>query len=115
MSRYSRLPLSASTDWRGIQIVELGTPGDLIHTPSGSINIIDEVYLWAENLHTAKVLITVEFGGINIQDLMMTSIPTVTGLQIVQGRPMNDTLEIRVHADVANVINIWGYINRIEL
>lgn len=116
MSRYERLPLSAATDWKGILLSNIITPGDVIHVPTVLTGIIDEVYLWAENSDAVNmVTITVEFGGTGVGDLMVRAIPTNSGIQIVKGRPVSGGLTIAAFASAVGKVNIWGYVNRLHL
>ena len=49
MATFSKIPLSGSTDGRGIHIDDSATPGKTVHTGSTSTSVIDEVWLYAMN------------------------------------------------------------------
>lgn len=119
MATYSKVILSGSTQGRQIKTVATSTPGTTIHTTGTSSTIIDEVWLYAYNDHTADVLLTIEYGSTTSpDDLIRQTITTRAGqFLIVAGLPMTGTgaagNTIRAFAATANVIMISGYVNRI--
>ncbi len=114
MSRkYERLPLSAMTDWLGLSVTPVATPGLAVHIPIVKTDVIDEVYLWGENISSVVVDVTVEFGGVAAKDQMIKSIPAKSSFQIIKGRPVQGGVTIAVFASVTASVNVWGYINRI--
>ena len=118
MATFSKLVLSGSTDGRLIKVAQTATAGTTLHTGSATATTIDEVWLYAQNNHTADVLLTVEFGGVsNPDDLIQVTVPFKEGLfLIVAGMPIKGNatpLVVRAFAATANVISIGGYVNRI--
>ena len=118
MATFSKQVLSGSTDGRLIKVVQTATAGTTLHTGSATATTIDEVWLYAQNNHTADVLLTVEFGGVsNPDDLIQVTVPFKEGLfLIVAGMPIKGNatpLVVRAFAATANVISIGGYVNRI--
>ena len=113
MSRYERVSLSASTDWKGILLTKVATPGDVLHIPTGLSDVIDEIYLWAENPTAGMLTVTVEFGGVGAGDLMVREIPAKQAIQIVKGRPLKGAFTVAAFASAVGSLNVWGYINRI--
>ena len=116
---FTKIPLSGGGDGLGITVVATATAGTLIHTASSTATTVDEVWLYANNIHTSAVVLTVEFGGVSVtKDLIQLSIPaTPSGLflvcagLIVQG---NATAKIiRAFAGTASKIEIFGFVNRI--
>lgn len=120
MATFSKIPLSGGgNDGLGITVVATATAGTLIHTASATAATVDEIWLYANNIHTSTVLLTIEFGGVSItKDLIQFTVPVsgeglslvVAGL-IVQG---NATAKIiRAFAATASKIELFGYVNRI--
>ena len=120
MSTFDKLILSGSTNGRGIAVVETATPGTTIHATGTSNTILDEVWLYANNIHSSAVTLTVEFGGTTAtSDLIQLSIPaTPSGLYVVvAGLILRGTgsaaTTITAFASVASKIEIFGFVNRI--
>jgi len=116
MSVFSKRFLSGSTNGRGIKVAATATPGTLIHTAVAGTTNMDEVWLYVYNSHTAAVMLTVEWGGVTVpDDNINVSVPAQQGLfKILPGIPINNGLEVRAFGDVANVLVITGFVNRIE-
>jgi hypothetical protein len=55
--------LSSSTDGKAILVAATATAGTEIHTGSSSTSVLHEVWLYANNVHTANVDLTVEWGA----------------------------------------------------
>jgi hypothetical protein len=90
-----------------------------VHTTGISATVIDEVWLWLYNAHTADVLTTIEFGGATApnQNIVLT-VPFKSGLVMaVPGLPLLGSgaaaLTVKVFAATTNVITVSGYVNRI--
>jgi hypothetical protein len=118
MATFTKIPLSGSTDGRGIHIDDDATPGKLIHTGSTTTTTIDEIWLYAMNYDTTNRKLTIEWGGANAGgDIMELTITAESGLVlVVPGLILKgavSALEIRAFASAASAINIFGYINRI--
>ena len=112
---FTKAKLSGSTNGRGIKVVATATPGTTIHTAVAGTSSYDEVWLWAQNNHTAAVDLTIEYGGVaSPDDLIIMSIPSKSGLYlIVPGLVLNNTLVIKAFASVANVVVVSGFVNGI--
>jgi len=117
---FTKIPLSGGGgDGLGITVVATATAGTLIHTASATASTVDEVWLYAANIHSSAVVVTIEYGGVSVtKDLIQQSIAaTPSGLVllcaglIVQG---NATAKIiRAFAGTASKIEIFGFVNRI--
>lgn len=120
MANISKIPLSGSTNGRGISVVATATLGTTIHASSTSQAVIDEVWLYATNPTASAVVLTVEFGGANTtSDLIKLSIPSQTGLTlIVPGLIIRGTgaasNQITAFAATTAAIEIFGYANRMQ-
>lgn len=86
--------------------------GTIIHTVPSSVK--DILTLWATNIHTAGVLLTIGFGATGATDIWQVTIPNAAGPQlIVADWPLATGLVVRATAATASVISIFGSANRI--
>jgi hypothetical protein len=117
VSVFTKIPLSGSTDGRGKKIVATAiATGDVIHTATSDATLPDLVTIFAYNSDTVARVLTLGWGGTtDPDDLIKTSIPSQSGLTIVTADMLlRNGLVIRAAASVANVIVVWGYVNRIS-
>jgi hypothetical protein len=116
MSTIASTKNSGSTDYLGVLVVATATAGTTIHTAVAGTSDYDEVWLYANNSHTASVLLTVEFGGVATKDLIQFTIPSKSGLNlIIPGLRLQNGHVVTAFADTANVIGIQGFVNRITV
>lgn len=114
MSTFTKEFLSESVNGKNTKVVATATPGTLIHTAVTGTGSKDEIWLFATNTSEGNVKLTVEWGGVTPDDLLIVTIAAQAGdVLIVAGKPMNNSLAIRAFASAANVINISGFVNRI--
>jgi hypothetical protein len=124
MATFTKLalqPAGTTGDGLGITVAATSTAGTAIHTASTTATTIDELWLYAANIHSSAVTLTVEFGGVSTtKDLIQQSIPaTPSGLVLVcaglviQG---NATAKVvRAFASTGSKIEIFGFVNRITV
>lgn len=112
MSIYTKHVLSASTHGKMIKVAATSTPGTAIHTADATAQ--DELWIYAQNNHTADVLLTLEWGGTTApDDNIIKTIPTKAGLiLIVPGWILENALALKAFAGTTNVISIGGFVNR---
>lgn len=105
--------LSGSTNGRGIKVAATATPGTLVHTEAGS-GTTDYVTLWAVNTSASAVTLTLEWGGTTSpDDLIPVKLAPDRGLvTIVDKMPLDGALVVRAFAGSANVVNIFGRVDR---
>jgi hypothetical protein len=119
MATFSKELLSGSSQGRGILVAATATPGTTIHATGTSSTIEDEIWLYAHNSSASGVKLTVEFGGTTSpNDLVEFTVAAESGLYlIVPGLVLTGTgsvaSTVRAFAATTNVINIFGYVNRI--
>ena len=120
MATFSKQKLSGSTNGRGIAVVATATLGTTIHATGTSATTIDELWLYANNIHSSAVTLTIELGGVTTtSDLIQQSIAaTPSGLVLVcAGLILTGTgsaaLTVSAFASVASKIEIFGFVNRI--
>jgi hypothetical protein len=109
--------LSGSEDGKPIKIGATATPGTAIHTAvNGQVpGTVDEIWLWAYNGHTANVVLTIEFGGVDVPDQnIVVTIPFKSGLiPVVPGLILQNGMVVRAFAATANVVTLSGFVNSI--
>lgn len=119
MATYTKLNLSASSGGAPLEVGETSSPGNVIHTTGTSSSVLDEIWLYANNISASDVKLTLQYGGTADKNLIEITIPAEAGLVLVipgllltgdgtSGR------SVRAFAATANVINITGYVNRIS-
>lgn len=114
MATFSKLPLSGSTNGKGINVAATATLGTAIHTAVSGTSSFDEVWMYAVNTSTSSVKLTVEYGGATSADNIEITIPGESGLVlVVPGLFLNNSLAVTAFADTADVISIHGYVNRV--
>jgi hypothetical protein len=114
MSTFTKVKLSASTDGRGVKVVATSSAGTTIHTADSTA--LDEVWLYAYNSDTTARLLTVQFGGTSTpDDDIKVTIPVQQGLTlVVPGIPLTNSDVVKAYAATANVIIMFGFVNRIS-
>lgn len=114
MATYSKELLSASTDGRGI-LVSTTSPIDGTDTTIHATPNVEEpdlITLFAYNDDTVNVALHLKWGGTT--DSLIQTIPPQAGLVlIIADLPLQDEEVVTASASTANVITIYGYVNRI--
>jgi hypothetical protein len=116
MATYSKKLLSGSTNGKGIKVAATATAGTVIHTAVAGTSSLDEVWLYAHNTSATAVKLTLEWGGVAAPDdhIEINIGAEGTGLILVApGILLQNGLIVRAFAGTGNVINIFGYVNRI--
>jgi hypothetical protein len=116
MATFTKVLLSGSTNGKAIKVAQTATAGTLIHTAVTGTSSLDEVWLYAHNTSSTGVKLTLEWGEATAPDghIEITIGAEGTGLILVApGILLQNSLVIRAFASTANVLNIFGYVNRI--
>jgi hypothetical protein len=115
MPSISRIPLSGSTDGRGIKVVATASSGTTIHTATTSTTDCDVVTIYAYNSSASAVNLTLQWGGTtSVDDDIKLSIPATSGLTlVVPDMVLRNSLVVRAYAGTANVITLHGFANRV--
>jgi len=115
MATISRIPLSGSTDGRGIKVVATASSGTTIHTATTSATDCDVVTIYAYNSSASAVNLTLQWGGTtSVDDDIKLSIPATSGLTlVVPDMVLRNSLVARAYAGTANVITLHGFANRV--
>jgi hypothetical protein len=111
----SRIPLSGSTDGRGVKVAATSSAGTTIHTATSSATDCDVVTIYAYNSSGSAVNLTIEFGGVSDpDDLIILSIPAQTGLTLIlPDLVLRNSLVVRAFAGTTNVVMVQGFVNRV--
>lgn len=106
--------ITGAVDGLGVKIAATATPGTLIHT--ADIAAQDELWLSVVNTSASAVKLTIEAGGVVDPDnLIEQTIEPEDGLELViAGHRFTNSKVIRAFASVANVLVIYGNVNRIS-
>jgi hypothetical protein len=115
MATISRIPLSGSTDGRGIKVVATASSGTTIHTATSSTSDCDVVTIYAYNSSASAVNLTLQWGGTtSVDDDIKLAIPATSGLTlVVPDMVLRNSLVVRAYAGTTNVITIHGFANRV--
>lgn len=117
MATFTKQLLSGSTNGKAIKVAATATAGTTIHTAASGTTTIDEIWLYAHNTSSASVKLTIEWGETTAPDghIEINIGAEGTGMILVApGIPLQNSLVVRAFAGTANVINIFGYVNRIS-
>ena len=116
MATAKKRKLSGSVDGIPIEVVAIVSPGTPVHTAvAGTVpGTMDEIWLWAQNNHTANVVLTIEFGSDGQENSIIVTIPFKSGLvPVVPGLPLQNAAVVAAFASVASVISLFGFVNTI--
>jgi len=120
MATISKLTLSGSTNGRGIKITT-AAPIDgsdtTIHTAVTGTTDTDLITLFAYNDATTVTTLHIGWGGTtDPDDFIILPIQPQAGLTLVTADlPLRNGLVVVASASAANVITIYGYVNRIDV
>lgn len=122
MAVLSKVLLSGSTTGLGIKLTDTSTSGNtdagyLVHTAVSGTTDIDEIWLYAHNSDTSPRKLTVEFGGVTSPDnTIEVTLAAEDGLVlVVPGLPLQNGLLVKAFAGAANVVTVYGYVNRMDI
>lgn len=116
MATFSKKTLAYSLTGQAIKIADTSSPGTGLHYLASSSDI-DELWLYATNTSASDVKLTIQFGGTTSpDDLIEYTVPAEKGLYlVVPGLILTGSAgTTRAFAATANVINVFGYVNRIS-
>jgi hypothetical protein len=115
VASYSKVLLSDSTNGKGVKVAATSSPGTTIHTAIDNATDLDEVWLWAVNTSAVDVKLTLQYGGTTAVDNDIEfTVVMEDGLKIVlPGLLLNNTLIVKAWAGTADVIVLYGFVNRI--
>jgi len=107
--------LSGSTGGDGIMVSGSATATAVtVHTATSSTTqgTYDEIWLWAFNLDSSNVSLTLEYGS-STTNTLIVSIPAQSGLiPILPGLILQNSLTIKAFATTINKVVLVGFVNR---
>lgn len=114
VTTFSKVVPSGSTDGQSIKVTATATAGTTFHTAHATDK--DEIWMWLNNTSASDVLATVEFGGATApdQNIKMT-VPANSIILMIPGLILTNSKTVKVFAATTNVINMTGFINRINV
>lgn len=116
MPTFSKQLLSASTNGKPIKVAATVGGGTLIHTAIAGTSALDEVWLYAHNTSASAVKLTIEYGDATAPDNHIEVNVGAEGtgpILVIPGFLLQNGLTVKAFAGTANVINLFGYVNRI--
>lgn len=116
MAVYSTIPLSGSTNGRPIPIAGTANPGTTIHTVSTATGQKEYPYIYAWNLTTATMYLTVAFGGTATTNEFIVRIPGQEGLHGITAGMMlvgATGMTISAWATATAGLAVGGYVDKV--
>jgi hypothetical protein len=111
---YTKMLLSGATNGVAIPIATAASLGTLIHTAIASTTALDEVSLFAINPTTGQRKLVIEWGNTGASYLTVGYVPPQCfDYFLVAGRLINNALTITAYSDVAGMLSLHGFVNRI--
>ncbi len=110
--------LSGSSNGKNIKVTGTATASSVVlHTAISGTNNFDEIFIYAVNTSSASVELTIEWGGATSpDDLIIAIVLPKEGLYlVVPGLILGNGNVVNAFAGSADVINLSGYVQRIEL
>jgi hypothetical protein len=102
---------SGSTDGAPVKIAATATAGTLFHT--ADVAAKDEVWMWLTNTDAVDRNVTVELGGATAPDYNVKFIvPAGETILALAGTRLTNSKTVKAFASAANVVNMFGNINR---
>jgi len=116
MATFTKDKLSGSTNGKQIAVAATAIgSGTTIHTAVSGTSSWDEVWLFASNISTSSVALTLGWGETGDSGLTKIDLPPNQGkILVVAGEIIQNSLVIKAAAGTANVVNISGFVNRIS-
>lgn len=119
MATMSKLTLSGSTNGRGIKVttvLPIDGSDTTIHTAVTGTTDTDLITLFGYNDDTVERVLELGWGGTTSpDDIISLTLPPQSGLVLVTADlPLRNSLVVVASASVANVIGVFGYVNRID-
>ncbi len=107
---YSIVPLSASTDFRGIKVTTTASAGDTIHQAQASATLPDLLSIDIENTDTVPRPFTLQWGGTTSPDDKITGL-VLAGqvVRVVTQKPIRNALVVKCFSGTMTWIDGVSY------
>lgn len=110
----SFLPVTFGTSNKPVLVVATAiASGTTIYTATAGAANIDEIWIWAQNNHTANVDLVIGWGGVvDPGECIKVTIAFKSGLYlVVPGIRLNGGLAVKASASTASVISLFVNVN----
>ena len=116
MATFTKTLLSGSTNGKSIDVTGTSTGASVtVHTAVSGTSDLDECWVYATNIGTSDIKLTLEWGETDEDGNIEVTIPGESGLtQVVPGLLLQNSLVIKAFASVADVVMLHGFVNRIS-
>lgn len=108
-----RLSAETTSGESSVLVVATATAGTALHTAVSGTSDMDEIFLYANNIHTSQVTLTLEWGNATANRNVKINIDPNETVLVAPGWLANDGNAIAAFCSVASVVNIHGFVNRI--
>jgi hypothetical protein len=116
MSTISKQLLSGSTNGMPISLTTDSTSSAVtIHTAVSGTTDIDEVWIWATNIHTGSITLTLEVGTTDEDQHIRAVINPDETVLVCPGLAIQNAKVIKGFSTTANKCNVFGYVNRMDI
>ena len=115
MATIAKHLLSGSTNGLTVSITGADSgAADTIHTAVAGTGAIDEIWLWANNIHTSAITLEIEWGETGAAENIHVDIDPNETVLVAPGWPLQNGLVIKgFTTGTQDVVNVHGYVNRI--
>lgn len=112
---WTKLPLSASTNGRGVLVTATASAGTTIHTATAGTTNWDFVTIQASNTDPTTIKLVIEFGGTTVpNDDIVMYIPGQVGLvDVVKGLMLQNGCVVKAWAGTGSLITLFGEVNHL--
>lgn len=108
-----RVPFSASSYGRPIQITATGSPGTIVHTvPDDTVK--DIIYARALNRTASQVIVTSEWGATGADNSISQLVDAASNASIIPGLQLGPNKVYRAYASDGSDVSIAGYVDRLN-
>ena len=115
MATVTKQLLTGSTNGMPITLTTAVTSGAVtIHTTIASTTDMDEVWVWATNIHTGVITLTIECGTADEDQHIRVKIQPDDTVLVVPGMILNNAKVIKGFSSTADKCNVFGYVNRLD-
>ena len=117
MATISKQKLSGyGTNSRPISLTTAVTSGAVtIHTAVSGTTDFDEVWVWATNVNTTAETLTLEVGTADEDQNVMAIIQPDETVLVCPGILMHDGDVLKGFSTTANKVNVFGFVNRLDV
>jgi hypothetical protein len=113
MATFTKEKFSGSTNGRPVVVVATATGGTTIHTAVSGTSSWDEIWIYATNIDSSDITLTLEWGGTGVANEIDMIVPANSTILVIPGCLLQNSLIVKAYAGTASKINLFGWVNRI--